>query len=35
MEGLVKYSEMSARLILVKIKFGGEIWVFVSAYGLE
>ena len=30
---VVEYREVSARLMLVKFKFGGEFWVFISAYG--
>ena len=33
LEGLVEYREVSARLMWVKVKFRGEICVFVSAYG--
>ena len=33
LEGVVEYGEVSARLMWVKVKFGGEFWVFVSAYG--
>ena len=31
LEGVVEYREVSARLMWVKVKFGGEFWVFVSA----
>ena len=31
--GEVEYREISAKLMWVKAKFGGEVWVFVSAYG--
>ena len=33
LKGVVVYREVSARLMWVKVKFGGEFWVFVSAYG--
>ena len=33
LEGVVEYSEVSAWLMWVKAMFGGEFWVFVSAYG--
>ena len=32
LEGVVEYREVSARLMWVKVKFGGELWVFVRAY---
>ena len=35
LEGIVEYREVSTRLLLVKIKFGGEFWVFISAYSPE
>ena len=33
LEGVVEYRDASVRLMWVKVKFGGEFWVLVSAYG--
>ena len=33
LNGKVENKEVSERLMRVKVKFGGDIWVFVSAYG--
>ena len=35
LEGVVEYREVSDRLMWVKVKFGGEFWVFVSAYMVQ
>ena len=32
LERVVEYRDVSGRLMWVKSKFGGEFWVFVSAY---
>ena len=31
---MVEWKELSSRLMWVEVKFGSELWVFVSAYGL-
>ena len=33
LEVVVEYKEVSARLMRIKVKFGGKFWVFVGAYG--
>ena len=34
LDGVVEYREVSAKLLWEKVKFGEEILVFASAYGL-